>query len=107
LVDWNWEARRIDAQIRAYTPWPLSWTFHGGRMLYILEASPCDEEKLGKPGKVLGADGKNGIMIQTGKGILSVRALQYEAKKALDWRPFLNGARNFIGSVLGTGGSDG
>jgi methionyl-tRNA formyltransferase len=40
-------------------------------------------------------------MIQTGDGILLVTRLQYQAKKALDWQAFLNGARGFIGSRLG------
>jgi len=52
------------------------------------------------PGKVLGIDQKYGILIQTGEGILAITQLQYQAKKALFWRDFLNGARDFIGSYL-------
>jgi methionyl-tRNA formyltransferase len=40
-------------------------------------------------------------LIQTGDGIFAAEALQYAAKKALDWRTFINGARDFIGSRLG------
>jgi methionyl-tRNA formyltransferase len=110
LIDWTGSARRIETRIRAYTPWPLSWTFHGAERLYILEADLAGEAGAGEarpeaPGTVLGVDKGRGILVQTGSGILAVRMLQYQAKKALEWRAFLNGARNFIGARLGAGGS--
>jgi methionyl-tRNA formyltransferase len=45
-------------------------------------------------------DGASGILVRTGDGILAVSRLQYAAKKALPWRDFLNGARDFVGSRL-------
>ena len=50
-----------------------------------------------KPGTVLGVDKRAGILIQTGDGILCVAQLQWQAKKAVDWKSFINGSRNFIG----------
>jgi methionyl-tRNA formyltransferase len=108
-IDWHQNAADIDARIRAFTPWPLCWTTHGGDSLYILEAVPgvppvCGSaEKSGsvEPGRVLGVDKGRGILVQTGDGVLVVTRLQYRAKKALDWRAFLNGAREFTGSRLG------
>jgi methionyl-tRNA formyltransferase len=49
----------------------------------------------------LGIDKQAGILVQTGEGILAVTELQYQAKKALYFRDFLNGARDFAGSILG------
>jgi methionyl-tRNA formyltransferase len=115
LIDWNDAASGIDAKIRAYNPWPLSWTYHEGERLYILDAEPlpraepCAEPRAkplaesGPPGLVLGVDKGRGILVQTGSGILVLKVLQYQARKALEWRAFLNGARNFIGACLGTG----
>jgi methionyl-tRNA formyltransferase len=54
-----------------------------------------------EPGTVLGIDKRQGILVQTGDGVLAVTALQYQARKALDWRAFVNGVRNFAGSRLG------
>ncbi len=104
LIDWNRSAREIDAQMRAFDPWPLSWTTHGELRLFILKAEPWnhDEETGKKPGEVLGKDKNKGILIQTGKGILTVSRLQYQGKKAMEWSAFLNGARNFLGAKLGT-----
>ncbi|MDR2048530.1 MAG: methionyl-tRNA formyltransferase [Treponema sp.] len=120
IIDWNKSAADIDAMIRAYTPWPLARTSHNGRILFILEAAPFTDaaETLTGPtpyglspgdtldvsrasaGRVLGTDKKNGILIRTGGGILAVTRLQYQARKALPWQAFLNGARDFIGARL-------
>jgi methionyl-tRNA formyltransferase len=106
LINWNRSAPEIDAGIRAFDPWPLSWTTHGELRLFIHKAEPwpqcAPEETTGKePGEVLGKDKDKGILIQTGEGILAVSRLQYQGKKAMEWKAFLNGARNFIGVKLG------
>jgi methionyl-tRNA formyltransferase len=105
LIDWTLSAAALDARIRAYTPWPLSWTSCRGANLFILEAAPyaaSSPAALGvAPGAVLGADKAAGILVQTGSGILAVTRLQYQTKKPLDWKSFLNGAKGFTGSVLG------
>jgi methionyl-tRNA formyltransferase len=105
LIDWSKSALEIDARIRAFDPWPLCRTTHGGQQLCILRAEPVDAagavDAAAPPGRVLGIDERRGILIQTGAGTLAVTVLQYQAKKALEWRAFLNGARDFIGSRLG------
>jgi methionyl-tRNA formyltransferase len=102
LIDWNLQAAKIDARIRAYTPWPLAYTRQGGRFLYLLEGTALEGAGSAEaPGTVLSADKARGILIQTGEGILAVTRLQYQAKKALSWKDFLNGAKDFIGAVLG------
>jgi len=102
LIDWEKQsAAEIEARIRAFTPWPLCRTIHNGRELFILKAVVfAEKSNQGVPGQVLGID-KNGILIQAGSGILAVKELQYQAKKALFWRDFINGARDFTGSKLG------
>jgi len=146
LIDWNQSAAKIDAQIRAFDPWPLSWTTHGELQLFVLKAQALEGEYAAEPpvhlagrspaglakasppfllqrplsglspcglsqetqlnavhlaGRVLGKDKDMGILIQTGDGILAVSELQYRTKKALEWKAFLNGARNFLGATLG------
>ncbi|MDR1257134.1 MAG: methionyl-tRNA formyltransferase [Spirochaetaceae bacterium] len=104
LIDWRFGASAIDARIRAFTPWPLSYTRHGEAELYILEAAPYNGPVgaggTADAGEVLGFDRNAGIVIQTGDGLLAASRLQYRTRKVLDWRSFLNGARNFIGAVL-------
>ena len=102
-IDWTLAPADLGARIRAYDPWPLCRTFHGERELFILEGRPFEVNSSGQaaPGTVLGIDKEAGILVQTGgQGILAVSRLQYQAKKALEWRAFLNGAKDFIGARL-------
>ena len=104
VIDWNNSAQEIEAKIRAFYPWPVCRTIHNGRELLLLEAAVKKDEtnREGvKPGLVIEADKKNGILVQTGDGILVVRKLQYQMKKVLMWQDFLNGVRGFAGSLLG------
>jgi methionyl-tRNA formyltransferase len=104
LIGWKMSAEEIETRIRAFNPWPLCKTIHKSRELFILKAlvfRDLNMNRSEKPGLVLGIDKQAGILIQTGRGILAVTELQYSAKKALFWRDFLNGARDFTGSILG------
>ncbi|MDR2096148.1 MAG: methionyl-tRNA formyltransferase [Treponema sp.] len=103
-IDWSRTAVEIDVRIRAFTPWPLSWTMYGDGACYILEGQPWEGEGLPSgnalPGVVLGTDHRAGILIQTGDGVYAVSRLQHQARKALAWKDFLNGTRDFIGAHL-------
>lgn len=102
LIDWSDSAENIDRRLRAFTPWPGIYTYFSGKKLNIIEAgSYTQEESDAECGRVIRVDKKNGILIQTGKGILAVRRLQLQSKKALDWKSFANGVKDFKDSVLG------
>lgn len=105
-IDWREPAPVIERKMRAYDPWPRTFTEVDGLKLMILEAAPAETADIepsdgSVPGKVLGIDKKEGILIQTGNGVLAVRRLQMQSKKALDWRSFINGNQHFVGSLLG------
>ena len=105
-IDWKKSASQIDRQIRAYTPWPLSYTECNGTKLTILKAKVSERStkeipQIIIPGTVLPYQKSVGIEIACGDGsILIATELQWQAKKAMDYKSFMNGARNFIGSVL-------
>ena len=103
MINWNLPAEEIDAQVRAYTPWPLCFTGWKGEELNILEGIALESpagHTASLPGCVIGIDRVHGILVQTGNGVYAVSRLQRQAKKALDWKAFLNGVRDFIGSRL-------
>lgn len=103
-IDWSASAMAIDRQVRAYDPWPRAWTVWQGENLAVLESRPLPDaatEPGTARGTVLRVDKSNGILVQTGKGLLALRRLQLPAKKPLDFQSFVNGARGFAGSVLG------
>lgn len=104
-IDWSCDAGQICRKIRAYTPWPLCFTGCNGAKLLILKASVSDRKldssESVAPGTVLSYRKSAGIEIACGNGsVLAVTELQWQAKKAMDYKSFMNGARNFIGSVL-------
>jgi methionyl-tRNA formyltransferase len=100
-LDWNLGAEEIDARVRAYNPWPLCYTHWNGEELYILEGKKVTDLVPDIMSGTVTGISEQGILIQTGDGVYAVSRLQRKAKKALDWKAFLNGARGFIGSRLG------
>lgn len=107
-INWNDSATAIDAVIRACTPWPGAWTTVNGTVLKILEASIYKGQQTFdcSPGTAAGTDKAQGILFQTGDGILAVKTLQWQAKKAMPFKDFLNGSRNFPGSVCSSRNMD-
>lgn len=102
-IDWNKSADEIGAQLRAYTPEPGIWCADGNETLKIIEALPKadDEQSAQEPaGKVIRFSKPEGIFIKCGKGQLCVTVLQKQGKKAMGYKDFMNGSRDFIGKQL-------
>ena len=100
-INWSQAAQVIEAKIRAYYPEPGCWCMENGAPLKILEAKKHDGQTSNEPvGKVLDFSKADGILVQTGEGLLAVRKLQRQGKNAMDYKSFMNGARNFLGTVL-------
>ena len=107
-IDWNCSAAQIERKIRAYTPWPQCFTKVGDKELKILSAHVFtgDVSALGdvsamSAGTVAAVVKNDGIVIKCKDGFLSATVLQWQAKKAADFKSFANGARGFVGSVCG------
>ena len=67
---------------------------NGGEATDLASAQPT-------PGLVVRIDTTNGILVETGNGLLALRRLQLQSRKPLDWKSFLNGVQDFVGAVLG------
>jgi methionyl-tRNA formyltransferase len=106
FVDWSLPTAAIHARLRAYDPWPGSWTWMDGQRLSILEAHPAsfpDTLPNVPAGTIIGVDRSKGILVRTSDGCLALARLQLAARKALSFKDFANGIRNLRGMVLGTG----
>jgi methionyl-tRNA formyltransferase len=110
LIDWTKPARELDALIRAFDPWPGSYTLIKGQRLNILAAvlyagpmSKVGGEALpnAAPGTIIGLDKAQGIVVSTGEGFLALTKLQLSGRKALSYKDFANGLRDISGLVLG------
>jgi methionyl-tRNA formyltransferase len=97
-IDWNIPAPGIWRRVRAFQPWPGSYTVWRGKQLKIIEAEAM-QGKEDEKGKVLPLpDG--GIGIAAGEGVLRVLRLQIEGRKAMSAAEFLRGQKDFVGAVL-------
>ncbi|MBS7261716.1 MAG: methionyl-tRNA formyltransferase [Treponema sp.] len=102
-IDWNKSALEIDARLRAYTPDPGIWCMDGNESLKIIEAVAKEDDEhsaLLPAGKVIRFSKPEGIFIKCGKGQLCVTVLQKQGKKAMGYKDFMNGSRDFIGKQL-------
>ena len=99
LIDWHAPAVEIDRKIRAFNPWPVAYTRHGGDVLRVWESEPLPGTAAGAPGTVFNAS-RDGIDVVTGNGLLRLVRLQPPGKRAMSAGDFLN-ARSLAGAVLG------
>lgn len=98
-IDWSLPAKEISLRVRAFTPWPGTYTRWQGKQVKITRAVPLPAATAVKPGQVVSlGEGKLGI--GTGDGILGVLQVQLEGKREMTAAAFLNGQRDFLGAVL-------
>jgi len=103
VINWNQPAEGIWRRIRAFYPWPGSYTWWNGKMLRILEALPIHCEEHFQVGAVLSleSDQPTTVGIQTGEGILGLITIQLEGKRPMSAGEFIRGQRKFVGSFVG------
>ena len=105
LIDWSRPASVITRQVRAYTPWPSSYTYWQGKLLKVVKALALHTES-GKevaPGiaGIRGVAGHQALVVVTGSGVLAIQQLQLEGKKAMSAEEFLRGYGQIEGQQLG------
>lgn len=98
-IDWNQDAESIERLIRGLNPWPSAYTCLHGKTLKLWKAEVIDQD-LKIPAGQVGEVGKDKLVIQTGKGCLSVTELQLEGKKRMNLQDFLRGYSIEKGTVL-------
>ncbi len=109
-IDWSRSAKQIFDQVRAFKPWPLSYTFlqragHEPLRLTIDQVERVTDESpargtIGDPGTVLVSDGKS-LHVATGNGTLAITALQPAGKRIMPIADFLRGYLIRPGDLLG------
>lgn len=101
IIDWSIGSDQLLNMIRAYNPWPMAQTEFEGKILNIIEAEVSDIVGEGEPGRVLEYSKANGFLVKTGDGTIYITRLQLQSKKALDYKSFNNGVKNFLNTLLG------
>lgn len=100
-LDWRLPALELWRRVRAYNPWPGSYSRWRTKRLKVHEAVPLDDAATGEPGTVMTLPEPPGVGVMTGRGILGLEQVQLEGKQKMSADEFVRGKRDFIGSVLG------
>jgi methionyl-tRNA formyltransferase len=94
LIDWQMSAREIANRVRAFQPWPGTYTQFRGARLTIWRASEAQASgESTEPGAITSID-KSAISVTCGGSTsLAVEELQAEGKRKMSARDFVNGMR--------------
>lgn len=99
-LDWNKTAEELHNQIRAFDPWPGSFTLlPDGKRLKIWKSRVLETAGKDLPGTVLQADSR-GFRVACGQGSLEILECQPEGKKRMAAAPFINGKHVKTGDRL-------
>lgn len=97
-LDWSRPAVVLERAVRAYDPWPGTFTMLQGQPLKILRASVVGGDIEGEPGAVLpGPD----FVVATGAGGLRLDEVQPAGKRPMSGRDWRRGQPHLGGALLG------
>ena len=110
-ADWQIPAARLERLCRAYTPWPGLYTLWEGKVLKLLSVTDLlagvlpEATRDRPPGSVVPLSGplfddETTLGVITGDGILGLRSLQLEGRKAVPAAEFLRGYPGIIDARL-------
>ena len=99
-IDWKSPAIEIWRRVRAFYPWPGSYTYWKGKHLKINQAAVLPGGSHKEAGLVISLPGTEAIGVVTGDAILELLNIQYAGKKAMTAAEFSRGQRDFIGIKL-------
>ncbi len=104
-IDWSRSALEIKNLVRAVRPWPRAYTYwHRSKGAAV--RINIDRVQVASADEVASASGtvvdvSNGLLIETGSGVLEVLEVQPAGKRAMLAAEFLRGNRVLVGDRLG------
>jgi methionyl-tRNA formyltransferase len=94
-IDWAADAAALERRVRAFDPWPGTFTLLDGAMLKVLAAAPAPGD--GEPGVVL----DDRLTVACGADALRLTRVQLAGRAPLDAEAFLRGHPVPVGVRLG------
>jgi methionyl-tRNA formyltransferase len=102
-INWNQPAAYLERMVRAYDPWPGTWSVWNNKRIKIIKVSLLDNLKgapdNSTPGYVWLTNQKK-IAVNCQPGSLLIEQLQLEGKRILTSEEFIHGYQSLIGSIL-------
>lgn len=97
-INWNNSAEDIERQIRAYTPWPGTYTFWRGKRIKIIEAEIMMHPNRIEPGTIFFHSGS--YLVGTKKNSIKLKKIQLAGKRPTDIQSFIKGYPDFANAKL-------
>ncbi len=94
-LDFNMTTREVFNHVRAFNPWPTAYAMIDGKSLKFFTTKEAKCISNANNGEII-EKGKDYFRIKTSDGALDVYEVQYEGKKKMDTRSFLNGVGQTI-----------
>ncbi|HSB10829.1 MAG TPA: methionyl-tRNA formyltransferase [Blastocatellia bacterium] len=104
-IDWRLNARALADRVRAFQPWPGTYTDFRGKRLIVWRAHEVVSGSLEavEPGTILAVDDSGIVISCAGQTALRIQDVQIEGKRRMTARELANGARLKPGDHLAQG----
>ncbi|WP_457639931.1 methionyl-tRNA formyltransferase [Persephonella sp.] len=99
-IDWNRPAVDIFNQVRALKVWPKAFTIFRDQQIKILDAQVVDTDSIGKAGEIVEVKKGKGFVVQTGKGKLLIKQVQFPNSKPITADEAVRGYHITVGETL-------
>ena len=100
IINWSLPSINIFNKVRAFDPFPSTYTFLSGTKIKIIETNLCEYSHQFEPGTIIVSDNK--IIVACGnRSTLEVKYLQKPGKNVISASDFLNGTKINIGEKFG------
>ena len=100
-IDWTKSAQQIDWLVRGVTPWPGAYTTLGEQTIKVFELAVKAGGASGKPGEIVAADAKNGLIVSCGDHDVELLQIQMPGAKRMNAKDYLRGHTMDTGVCLG------
>ena len=100
IIDWSLPSINIFNKVRAFDPFPSTYTFLSGVKIKIVETKLCKDSHQFEPGTIIECNNK--IIVACGnKSTLEIKCLQKSGKNIMSVKDFLNGTKISTGEKFG------
>jgi methionyl-tRNA formyltransferase len=103
-VDWRLSAIQLERRRRAYTTWPGLFTYWRDQVLKLVEVAALPASVVSgseSPGTVVSLpQAESPVGVATSDGVLGLKTLQLEGRRATTAQEFVRGYPQFVGSRL-------
>ena len=100
-IDWSKSAESIERKIRAFDPWPGTFTyFPDGTLVKIFPPVSIEKNRDGEPGVIISTQ-SDYITVRCGVGAMSFSSIQPAGRKKMSLSSYMVGKKIEPGNILG------